>query len=301
MQHMKCLLLMMGMMFAITALGGTEREGGDEVALNFQAVAAQAISRLPANALSVFDMKKLRETLDHALYFVVEEALFVTLKPGAKEIQNSVAVNDSSTQTIYINRNRWLELKDSQLRMKLALHELLGLIKVERTGDYHVSVLMESLPRLGGSPQTVELYSQFYNNTKQGFDLDSAKRRCNFEKTLFSEKYALVYCSYLKKKIPHKITSEGNRSTKVSYETAYGLKVMGINPYSLNRWITVFSSKDFLDGKYGALEYSTADQALEACSMELAMSLSSEPLWINAQCFTVQEQDLFFFEIRILE
>lgn len=296
------------MMIALTLAGtaafaGTERSGGDEVGLSFQATAAQAIVGLNSDALTASKLIELKQMLEKAKYVVVDEALFVSYGGDLNTVQQSSAVNEPSTQTIYINRSRWTALTDPFLRQEIALYELLSLIGVEGTGDYHVSSALStdrSKPQIPGAAQ---LYARYFDDTLEGLTSQSAVQGCSTQKAIFESQYAIVYCSYLEKRIPR--TEQIGWRTATYYDLAYGFKVWGIGKRGTgSQWTTVFSSKDFAaayPGLASSLEYANESDAREACSLNLADSLASQPLWNGAQCVVASdpETNQYFYEIRV--
>lgn len=111
--------------------------GGDEIALEFLNVATS----------SIFKFKKLnpdyrgpdlQKILDSAEILVTDDTLSVVQKNG-QIIQESAVINISAPSSIVIQRARWTAIKKSELRMALALHEVLGLAGLESTGVYSYS------------------------------------------------------------------------------------------------------------------------------------------------------------------
>lgn len=282
-------LILLG--YSLSFATGTERGGGDELGLNFQATAAQAIVKLQTHKLSQQDSAQLKFILEHARYIVVNEAQFVSLGGRPDIVQESAATNDKKAQIIYINRAKWLGITDVQLRRRMALHELLGLAGLESTGDYHIS----STAILGDDQaiaNAILVYRRFWDNPNEGLNADSVARACTLQKAIFKDQYAIVYCSFLEKHIV--VQRKPQR-----VETAYGLSVWGISQRQMqNTWTTVFSSKEFLNDTL-SMEFPSQSEAYEACSLELAESLESEPLWTGAQCFTEADHQQYFYEIRI--
>lgn len=270
------------------------RGGGDEVGLNFQATAAAAIAALDANRLSPAELESLKIMLDHARYVVVDEALFASIGGAPDFSQESVALNDRGTETIYINRPRWLKIDDFLVRQQIALHELLSLLGIEDTGNYKISSTLNNL-------EATRLYDRFYDDSAQGLSEESVERACTLQKARFQNQYVIVYCSFMKKEIPQQSDDSTGHHPKITYKTAYGLAVWGLGKRDgATGWITVFSSRNFLNGDFGALEYPAENAARDACMLHLAQTITSEPFWIGARCFTISDGSRHYYEIRTL-
>lgn len=129
--------LSLAIQFQANAVGFTVRGGGDEVGLEFQSVFNVAMSIVENNndLNKYFDFKKL-QNLSVELA-VVEQELVVEVSPGI--FQNSVAANYPTIKLIEINRAKWSGLSEIALKQGLALHEMLSLIGVEKTGTYPIS------------------------------------------------------------------------------------------------------------------------------------------------------------------
>jgi hypothetical protein len=281
-------LISVALLASASALAGPGSSGGgDEVGLEFQASAAQGVASLLASALGSEEWKKLREMLDQAKYLVVDTSLPVDI--GSGESQDSAATNDPSQATITIQRQRWLKLKSPLVKSRLALHEVLSLARIEKTGDYHVSSTLKAEVDSKALPEASLLYSRYYDHGLTGLSEESALNQCSYQKGVYTEGYKLVYCSYIEKRIPRGYHR---------YESAYGLAVFGIAKTAQTQWQTVFSSLNFLDGQFGSLVYPDADQAMESCVLKLAESSLSRPSWFTARCFVEQDTTGYFYEIR---
>lgn len=131
-------VILLGSLIAGTnAHAWKETGGGDEVALDFQRAFASAVSAVKAGKVKgKFTAEELQQTAKDSRVLVVEEQLVVTLE-GI--VQNSIAVNEPAKSLIRINRSRWNGLKDDRLKEAVALHEVLSLRGIERTGSYEYS------------------------------------------------------------------------------------------------------------------------------------------------------------------
>lgn len=119
----------------ISRLGGADSGGGDEVGLSFQ----QAVQSAAVKLSATMDNKTkalLMSTIVSSKYVVVDQTLKVKING---ETQESVAINVPKDKIIYVNRARWTSLRDQLQREKIGGHEVLSLMGLESTGDYHVS------------------------------------------------------------------------------------------------------------------------------------------------------------------
>jgi hypothetical protein len=119
------------------AFAWKETGGGDEVALEFrQAFAASLRTIKEGRIRGKFSVGDLERAVEKANLVVVDEPLTVRFQDLTQE---SVAVNEPANWLIKINRGRWNSLKSAKLQEAIALHEVLSLIGIERTGYYEVS------------------------------------------------------------------------------------------------------------------------------------------------------------------
>jgi hypothetical protein len=119
------------------AFAWKETGGGDEVGLEFRNAFANALRAVKDGTIGGnFSAEDLEKAAEKARVLVVEESLSVSFG-GAK--QDSVAVNIPADALIKVNRTRWIGLKTEKLKEAVALHEVLSLIGVERTGYYEIS------------------------------------------------------------------------------------------------------------------------------------------------------------------
>lgn len=119
-------------------IGGDGSGGGDEVGLEFQKLGEQAFNFLSRDLLTKAELSLyLKFDLSKVKYLVVDSELPVDL--SNKEKQNSAAICDRPSSTIFISRQRISKISSISRRKSLALHELLCLANIEQTGDYHVS------------------------------------------------------------------------------------------------------------------------------------------------------------------
>ncbi|HLD99197.1 MAG TPA: hypothetical protein VJB59_02995 [Bdellovibrionota bacterium] len=116
---------------------GESSGGGDPIALEFkQAAYSAAREVLAMNLVSSSILQNLIPTIDSAQVFVTADALSVALNNFQ---QQSAAVNMPADLLILVNPQRWSAIQDNDTRKALALHEILSLMKLERTADYSIS------------------------------------------------------------------------------------------------------------------------------------------------------------------
>lgn len=125
-------------LFSQTATAGRFFRGGDATALEFIQRAQTAIDTLKHNPALYPELKgvDLDATLARAQVVVTDAPLMVDVH-GVKQV--SVAANQSTTNEIFLNRSRWEAIGVWQIKNAVALHEILGVAKVENTGVYNVS------------------------------------------------------------------------------------------------------------------------------------------------------------------
>ncbi|OYZ21209.1 MAG: hypothetical protein B7Y39_09735 [Bdellovibrio sp. 28-41-41] len=163
---------------------GQDRGGGDEVALEFQRAFAVALRKLKNEQPQVFQkfsIEKLEKRASSINVIVVDDALNISVK---EIIQNSIATNARSTNTILINRTRWNAISDDWLKEGIALHEIASLEGLEQTGYYPISSIYVSL--MGGSSNSLEA-NLSVNTLKQIVALNPQASPKEILKKLFEE------------------------------------------------------------------------------------------------------------------
>ncbi|RYZ97950.1 MAG: hypothetical protein EOP11_21330 [Proteobacteria bacterium] len=140
------------------------------MALDFQRAFSNAVRAVKEGKFSgPITTEDLLETARDAQIFVVEDSLLVTLDGS---IQSSIATNDPDKLLIRINRMRWERLKDERLKEAVALHEVLSLRRIERTGNYAQSA--RYLEAFGISPWLI-------SGTKEDPSLDPKPKKMSCE------------------------------------------------------------------------------------------------------------------------
>lgn len=132
--------LFVGILFSDLARAESKEvgNGGNEVGIEFLNSALTAI-QIYGNFLAEHNETKkvdLLNLLKTADVLSVQHPLYVE-KDGIT--QESTAVNFPKQNKILVNENRWKAISSEVIREALALHELLGLVGIEKTGDYHIS------------------------------------------------------------------------------------------------------------------------------------------------------------------
>lgn len=263
---------------AASASGGgsaSTRGGGDEVGLEFQRAAAKAVASLRVGVGGV-DRARLEALLESARYVVPRKLDAISFRGAGQE---GVAVNDRATGTIYIHRARWKALPEAS-RERIALHELLSLMGLEGTGDYHISATVETVA--GHRPDPVLLLEREYHAGSQGLDWESAVRACGNAKGRYAGRYFFVYCSYLEKRVQA-------WPSYPEHDFRYGLRVHGLGERRADApWITVFQGPSF----------ATESEAREACIMTIAESSALEPMWRDPRCEVIGSGGRYAYEIQ---
>lgn len=129
--------------------GNEGGHGGDEVALEFLDAFDRAriyVQRDPSLAFASLRGFDFESTLASPRILTVDEPLFVE---WGNQRQESAAVNYPRSKIIKVNRSRWRAIASPALKAALALHEVLGLVGLEETGNYPYSGLY--LARVGGA------------------------------------------------------------------------------------------------------------------------------------------------------
>ena len=132
------LLLTLLNLMALSAYadGGTSGGGGDPIEQDFAIAGNAAINVLDQRSPEVpwLDVHAVRELWDSPKTRIVstkEELVDDTGRPRA-------AMNYPSEQLIKVNIEQWNGIRDKQRKNALALHEILGLARIE-SGHYRVS------------------------------------------------------------------------------------------------------------------------------------------------------------------
>ncbi|MGZ3796229.1 MAG: hypothetical protein ACXVB1_07690 [Pseudobdellovibrionaceae bacterium] len=121
-----------------SADGGSVGNGGDPIGLDFLQNANKVIEDVLAEIHLYPEIKNidLRATIKEIKVIVTDETIWVTIN-GQKQI--STAVNYSDTKTVLINRTLWNKIPTREQKLSLVFHEVLGLVRIESSGDYSVS------------------------------------------------------------------------------------------------------------------------------------------------------------------
>ena len=106
--------------------GGTSGGGGDALAMEFRLTANNAIARAKSNDINMFnlDYGRLQSVLDGCDIVTTDDKLI--LKGDEKD-----AINYPDTNKIYLNRPRYRSYSESLEQEVIALHEVMGLAKID--------------------------------------------------------------------------------------------------------------------------------------------------------------------------
>lgn len=146
-------LLFLLSFFSLTLLAGGKvvGNGGNSLALEFSQIAEQAISdvdRYPEifKGISSRDLRSVFETTD----ILISNVPVYSEKNEVR--QYSTLINYNDPKTIIIYGAGWESIKGNEIKKALVIHELLGLVGKEATGDYSIS--KQYLSKLGISCAT---------------------------------------------------------------------------------------------------------------------------------------------------
>jgi hypothetical protein len=138
---MKALILLFSMLFAgaVSAQGVSIRGGGHEIGLEFTnafAAATEEIRKNHPDLWAKIQAEGVTELPANIRIYVENEPIKVEAGEGQ---QDSVAANDPTTVSIWINSERWSKVIHPRVRQAIALHEVYSLKMLEKTGYYPVS------------------------------------------------------------------------------------------------------------------------------------------------------------------
>jgi hypothetical protein len=139
MKSMRIIFCVAAFVFCTGLRSGQDRGGGDEIGLEFVAIAQSTLADLQKNQNFLYEQiksKNLDEILVNMRVMTVDTSLKVSVGPVT---QDSVAVNDRKDQTILVNRQRWHAIRDVRVKAGIVLHEILSLAGLEETGFYPIS------------------------------------------------------------------------------------------------------------------------------------------------------------------
>lgn len=131
--------LLLAVSVSVHAGGKVVGNGGDPRALDFTTVANSAIDDVLANPARYPEAQSLdlKSRLKKALIVVSDTPVFAIL---GEVRQVSTAINYRDPEdTIVLYGPGWDDIKDYRIKRALALHEVLGLADIERTGTYMLS------------------------------------------------------------------------------------------------------------------------------------------------------------------
>lgn len=200
---MRKFILSIGILITVSAHagGGTVGNGGNEAALDFLNSAKRMLS-IYGSELKTYPQlkgKDLGKVVEKAQILVSSTSLFLEIN-GIK--QESTAVNFKNPLTIVINEKRWANIKEDAIKEALALHELLGLVGVEKTGVYFISknylmkngvICSEGLCENQSALGADETFCRFLNNWQMNDETFKHRFLCKNKKSEFQ-----IYCDLWK-------------------------------------------------------------------------------------------------------
>jgi len=184
--------------------------GGNETAIDFLRSAHQMLS-IFGNELKTFpELKKhnLSKVLEETSILVSTTPLHVELRG---KIQEVTAINFQNPKTIIIHEARWKNIKLDAVKEALALHELLSLIGIEKTGSYYISKnylvkngihCVDDLCEEQVRQNSDEVFCRFQNNWYPNSETNKFRFLCKGKKSEFT-----VYCDLWKDPVEF----EGNK------------------------------------------------------------------------------------------
>lgn len=197
---MKILIFTFMILFNQFAFSQIDRKGngGNEIALDFLNSAKRVLS-IYGGELKTFPQLKginLGKILEETNVLVSSTPLSVKFSGIKQEV---TAVNFKNPFTILVNEKRWLAIKKDAIKEALALHELLGLVEIEKTGVYFISKnylakngihctdgLCESKKGIGEEETFCRFQNNWYSNEKT-YKYRFACQNKKFEFTIYCD------------------------------------------------------------------------------------------------------------------
>jgi len=115
--------------------------GGNDVGLDFQAAALRALQNLKPGILDEKTQKAVLEKIKSSQFMEAKQSLSV-IDANNRE-QDAIAVNIPDANSVYVDK-KWNGLAREEVRQAMALHEVLSLLRIEKTGDYHISAQLKN-------------------------------------------------------------------------------------------------------------------------------------------------------------
>lgn len=118
--------------------GGNVGNGGHPIALDFLQSANKVVTDVNRDAHLFPELQGInfQKILKEVKVVVTDEDLLVEIE-GKK--QASTAMNFPDTNTVLINRSLWQQIPNRAQKLSLSFHEILGLVGLEKSGDYRIS------------------------------------------------------------------------------------------------------------------------------------------------------------------
>jgi hypothetical protein len=115
--------------------------GGTKEGLSFQAAALRGLQNLKPGILDEATSTQVLEKIKSSKFISLKETLSVT--DGYGHEQEVMAVNVPQIETVYFTGSKADNAREDILQ-GIALHEVLSLMKIEKTGDYHISAQLKN-------------------------------------------------------------------------------------------------------------------------------------------------------------
>ncbi|WP_413577799.1 hypothetical protein ACLVWU_04980 [Bdellovibrio sp. HCB290] len=139
--------------------------GGDEVGLEFKTLAKMGfdeIKREHDELAKLFSVTEALKMVDVAQVLAVDDNLQLEVNGVLQQV---VMVNYPKEKKILINRMRWKAIGSKKIKQALAIHEILGLMRIEKTGLYPISSRF-----FGVDPELLNLGSCYLARTTESMD-----------------------------------------------------------------------------------------------------------------------------------
>lgn len=228
------LILCFSLQSTAAELDGNEgAEGGDDIGLEFQLVARKTLRDIQTNYPEIakeFSEEGFLFYVQNVTTLIVNDALELILKGAA---QDSVAVNITAENIIYVNRDRWERIYDWRVKAGIVLHEYLSFMGHESTGNYNISAHYMALI---GAPQTSDFpvlslsgkYSHRCNNKTTGSFNVTISSLGEFETTILASPH---FKEAQFKQFAKQVGAEPEGIVGVNFRQQIGIFPSGVKSY----------------------------------------------------------------------
>lgn len=200
---MKYTLILLGLYLGLsTASAGWRETGnaGNRVSQDFAATAREAFDILSGMNPPLATKETIQKLYEALSYTKIEEEISIcdlNTLTGRWNCFDARNYPDENPKRIVVSKSSW-QLMSRKERLGLALHEFLGILRVEQ-GTYQISgPFKDALSYNQENPNNpVEkiLLAKLENN-ERGLSYDEARKFCAREADLNSSKYFYVFCEY---------------------------------------------------------------------------------------------------------